>query len=96
MSALDKETVEKIASLARLAIDKDDIESYAKQLSGILDLVEQMNAVDTKDILLMAHPQDQKQRLREDQVSESDQHQAFQKIAPKVEAGLYLVPKVIE
>ena len=96
MSALDNETVEKIANLARLKINDEDIDSYAKQLSGILNLVEQMNAVDTNNIQPMAHPQDQKQRLREDKVSEEDQRQTFQEIAPKVEAGLYLVPKVIE
>ncbi len=96
MSSLDNETVEKIAKLARLAINKEDASVYAEQLNGILQLVEQMDAVDTKGVLPMAHPQDLKQRLREDKVAESDQRQSFQKIAPKVEAGLYLVPKVIE
>ena len=96
MSSLDSKAVEKIANLARLAINKDDVNNYASQLSGILTLVEQMNAVDTQNVLPMAHPQDQAQRLRDDQVSETDQRQAFQAIAPKVEAGLYLVPKVIE
>ena len=66
------------------------------QLSNILGLVEQMQAVDTTGVAPMAHAQDVSLRLREDRVTETDQHQAFQAIAPQVEAGLYLVPKVIE
>ncbi len=94
--ALDKQDVENIAHLARLAIDEDDIPAYAKNLSNILDLVEQMTAVDTSAVAPMAHPLDMAQRLREDEVSETDQRDHFQQIAPSVEAGLYLVPKVIE
>lgn len=96
MSSLDQATVEKIANLARLAINKEDMGNYAQQLNGILDLVEQMNAVNTSDVQPMAHPQDQAQRLRKDEVLEPDQRELFQSIAPKVEAGFYLVPKVIE
>lgn len=88
--------VKKIAHLARLGIDAQDIDAYAKDLSGILHLVEQMNAVDTDAVTPMAHPLDQAQRLRPDVVTESDQHQLFQTQAPLVDAGLYLVPKVIE
>lgn len=88
--------VNKIAWLARLSIDADKAADYARDLSGILDLVEQMNAVDTQGVTPMAHPLDQAQRLRTDVVSEYDQRELFQSIAPKVEAGLYLVPKVIE
>lgn len=94
--SLDKADVEKIAHLARIAIDETRIPEYAKNLSGILDLVEQMSSVDTEQVSPMAHPLDMAQRLREDSVSESDQREKFQAIAPKVEAGLYLVPKVIE
>lgn len=88
--------VEKIAHLARLAINPEDIPQYAHNLSSILDLVAQMNDVDTSNVEPMAHPLDMPQRLRADDVSESDERELFQTIAPQVEAGLYLVPKVIE
>ena len=94
--SLDKQDVEKIAHLARLAIDEADVPVYAQNLSNILDLVEQMNAVDTRDVEPMAHPVEAVQRLREDAVRETDQRERFQSIAPRVEDGLYLVPKVIE
>jgi len=94
--SLDKNDVEKIAHLARLAIAEEDIPGYAKSLSSILELVDQMNAVDTDQISPMAHPQDALQRLRDDVVTEENQRDHFQEIAPAVENGLYLVPKVIE
>jgi aspartyl-tRNA(Asn)/glutamyl-tRNA(Gln) amidotransferase subunit C len=94
--SLSAEEVNKIAWLGRLAIDADKVEAYAKDLSGILDFVEQMSGVDTRDVAPMAHPLDQAQRLRVDAVTEADQRDWFQAHAPKVEAGLYLVPKVIE
>ena len=94
--SLDKADVEKIAHLARLAIDDNDIPEYARDLSNIFDLVEQMNTADTTNISPMAHPLDAVQRLRPDTVTESDQRELFQSIAPKTEAGVYLVPQVIE
>jgi len=94
--SLDKNDVEKIAHLARLAIVDDDIPGYAKSLSNILELVEQMDAVDTENVSPMAHPHDAHQRLREDAVTETDQRDHFQSIAPEVEDHLYLVPQVIE
>jgi aspartyl-tRNA(Asn)/glutamyl-tRNA(Gln) amidotransferase subunit C len=94
--ALDSSEVEKIAHLARLAIRSEDIPEYASNLSNILELVEQMNAVDTSDVTPMAHPLDMPQRLRDDEVTEHDQRELFQAIAPQVDTGLYLVPKVIE
>ncbi len=94
--ALTAEDVNKIAYLARLGIDAKDIDAYTRDLSGILDLVAQMSSIDTDDVQTMAHPMDQTQRLRADQVTEQDQHQYFQIQAPQVEAGLYLVPKVID
>jgi len=94
--SLDKQDVEKIAHLARIAINNDDVPTYAQNLSSILDLVEQMNSVDTDDVEPMAHPTDAVQRLREDEVRETNQRERFQSIAPQVEDGLYLVPKVIE
>lgn len=94
--SLDKSDVEKIAHLARLAIDESTIPDYARDLNNILNLVEQMSAVDTDAVSPMAHPLDAHQRLREDVVSETNQRELFQSIAPKTEAGVYLVPQVIE
>ncbi len=95
MSLTSKE-VKQIAHLARLSINEDNVQTYADNLSGILDLVAQMDAVNTDDIEPMAHPQDAVQRLREDKVTEQVQRDKFQGIAPETEEGLYLVPKVIE
>ena len=94
--SLSNEEVKKIAWLARIGIRDEDIQGYAQDLSGILDLVEQLAAVDTAEIKPLAHPLNQVQRLRIDEVTESDQRDLFQRQAPQVESGLYLVPKVIE
>ncbi len=94
--SISPEEVLKIANLARLQIKQDEVEQYATDLSNIINLVEQMNAVDTTDILPMAHPLDATQRLREDKVTEGNQRDKFQTIAPSADKGLYLVPKVIE
>lgn len=94
--SLDKDAVVNIAHLARLAINAKDIPEYAKNLSSILDLVEQMQQLNTDDVEPMAHPLDSVQRLRDDEVTETDQRDVFQSVAPATEAGLYLVPKVIE
>lgn len=94
--SLSKDEIKKIAWLARIAIDEQDVESYAKDLSSILEFVEQMNAVDASAVLAMAHPLDQVQRLRPDRVTEKNQSEYFQSQAAKVESNLYLVPKVIE
>lgn len=94
--SLSPSEVNKIAWLGRIAIDPDKIEAYARDLSGILDFVEQMSAVDTGNVAPMAHPQDLAQRLRPDVATEPNQRELFQAHAPLVEAGLYLVPKVIE
>ena len=94
--SLSTQDVEKIARLARLAMSEPEIESARSQLSGIFDLIAEMQAVDTSGIAPMSHAQDVAQRLREDKVTETNQREAFQAIAPQVEAGLYLVPQVIE
>ncbi|MEJ2618865.1 MAG: Asp-tRNA(Asn)/Glu-tRNA(Gln) amidotransferase subunit GatC [Candidatus Thiodiazotropha sp.] len=94
--SLDRSDVEKIAHLARLALDDHQVEDYAAELSNILALVEQLEAADTAAIEPMAHPLHMAQRLREDQVTEVDRREQNQAIAPLVENGLYLVPKVIE
>jgi aspartyl-tRNA(Asn)/glutamyl-tRNA(Gln) amidotransferase subunit C len=94
--SLQKEDIEKIAHLARLGIDEADVPEYARELTNILGLVEQMSAVDTDEVTPMAHPLDTHQRLREDVVTEQDQRELLQANAPQVDAGLFLVPQVIE
>jgi len=94
--SLDKNDVEKIAHLARLEIAENDIPGYTENLSKLLGLVEQMNAVNTDKVTPMAHPLDAHQRLREDEVREQNQREHFQGVASAIENGLYLVPKVIE
>lgn len=94
--SLQRDDVEKIAHLARLAISEEDVPEYARNLSKILEMVEQMSAVDTAGVTPMAHPLDAVQRLRSDQVSEENQREHFQENAPLVENGLFLVPQVIE
>lgn len=94
--SLTANDVKKIAHLARLGIAEQDVEHYAKDLSGVLELMTQMGQLNTDGVTPMAHPLDQMQRLREDVVTEIDQRDHFQTIAPQTEAGLYLVPKVID
>lgn len=94
--ALDNKTVQDIARLARLNIDDSELEKYGSELSNILNLVEQMEAVDTSGVEPMTHPFDATLRMRTDEVSEINQRDKFQSIAPNAEDGLYLVPKVIE
>ncbi|HVS27227.1 MAG TPA: Asp-tRNA(Asn)/Glu-tRNA(Gln) amidotransferase subunit GatC [Burkholderiales bacterium] len=93
---LSLDDVKRIAHLARLEVSEPEAATVLKQLSGIFALIEEIQAVDTSGIEPMAHAQDVVLRLREDAVTESDQRELFQSVAPQVEAGLYLVPKVIE
>ena len=94
--ALDVSDVEKIAHLARLGIDADDVPEYTRNLSDILAFVEQLNSVDTTGVEPLAHPLEATQRLRADEVRETDERENFHGIAPQTESGLYLVPQVIE
>jgi aspartyl-tRNA(Asn)/glutamyl-tRNA(Gln) amidotransferase subunit C len=94
--SITNEDVRKVARLARLAMGETEIETARAQLSGIFGLIAEMQAVDTRNIVPMSHAQDLPQRLREDAVTEANQRELFQSIAPQVEAGLYLVPQVIE
>jgi len=94
--SLDVNDVKRIAHLARIEVTESEAAATLEKLGGILGLIEQMQAVDTAGIVPMSHSQDLVQRLREDVVSETDQRALFQSIAPAVENGLYLVPKVIE
>jgi aspartyl-tRNA(Asn)/glutamyl-tRNA(Gln) amidotransferase subunit C len=94
--SLTPEQVRKVATLARLQVDDDQVDAYARELSNILDLVETLEAADTASVEPMAHPLDLTARLRDDAVTEGDEREVFQAIAPAVESGVYLVPKVIE
>ncbi|GGY58192.1 glutamyl-tRNA(Gln) amidotransferase subunit C [Bacterioplanes sanyensis] len=94
--ALDQNQVRDIAELARLQIDETQLDDYQKNLSNILDLVDQLAAADTANVEPLAHPLDAVQRLRADQVSESNQREHFQQIAPATSEGYYLVPRVVE
>ena len=94
--ALTLDDVERIAHLARIEIDPREADAVLAQLTGIFHLIEQMRAVNTDGVEPMSHARDVVLRLRDDAVTESDQHALFQSIAPQTEAELYLVPKVIE
>lgn len=94
--SIDTNEVKKIAHLARLQVNEQEAQLYAESLSRILGLIEQMNAVDTTGVEPMAHPLDMQLRLREDKPTESNQRDEYQRCAPEVEAGLYLVPRVLE
>ena len=94
--SVDREQVEKIAVLARIAITEEQMDETADRLNKVLDLVDQLQAADTTDIEPMAHPLNAVQRLRADTVTESNQREHLQSIAPATEDGLFLVPKVID
>lgn len=94
--SIKREDVENIARLAKLQINDEQLEKVTGDLSNILGLVDQLQAADTQGIAPMAHPMDAVQQLRADEVTETNHRDAFQKIAPATEDGLYLVPKVIE
>jgi aspartyl-tRNA(Asn)/glutamyl-tRNA(Gln) amidotransferase subunit C len=94
--SLDKDQVEHIAKLARLRLADDEYAESVEKLSKIVDFVDQLAAADTSSVVPMAHPLDAAQRLRPETVTDSDERDRFQKNAPAVSDGLYLVPKVIE
>jgi aspartyl-tRNA(Asn)/glutamyl-tRNA(Gln) amidotransferase subunit C len=94
--SLSRADVSRLAELARIGLSGDEIESTLADLRSIFALIQQMQTVDTAGIAPMAHAQDVTLRLREDRVTEVDQREIFQRLAPQTEAGLYLVPKVIE
>ncbi|MBK7357074.1 Asp-tRNA(Asn)/Glu-tRNA(Gln) amidotransferase subunit GatC [Propionivibrio sp.] len=94
--SLTLEQVRRVAQLARIEISDAEAQTTLGHLNGIFGLIEAMQAVDTRNVEPMAHAQDLAQRLRDDCVTEVNQREAFQAIAPEIEAGLYLVPKVLE
>ena len=94
--SLAAKDIEKIAHLAKLNLSSTEAAQFTQQLANIIHLVEQMNSVNTDHVTAVCHALEVEQHLRPDQITETNQRTAFQKIAPAVEAGLYLVPKVIE
>jgi aspartyl-tRNA(Asn)/glutamyl-tRNA(Gln) amidotransferase subunit C len=94
--ALTTRDVEHIAHLARLEVSGDEIADYVDKLSNIIDLVAELGALDTTDVVPMAHPLDMVQRLRPDEVTEQDERDFYQQNAPSTGRGYYRVPKVIE
>ena len=94
--SIGPDDINQIAHLARLKIDEQDIPKLSDDLGNILSLVDQLQAVNTDDILPMAHPMDAVQILRKDVVTEENNRDKYQQVAPNTEDGLYLVPKVIE
>ena len=94
--AIEQDEIEKIAELSRIRIGADQIGQVTQRIAEILNMVDQLQAVDTSEVEPMANPLDATQPLRSDQVTESNRREEFQAIAPAVEQGLYLVPRVIE
>ena len=94
--SIEKQTIENLATLARLEIDDKRIDEISHRLSSVLELVDQLQAADTNSLVDSQNSQQEIQRLREDKVTETNQREAFQAIAPDTEDGLYLVPKVID
>ena len=94
--AITRDDVQRSARLARIAIEGEEADAVLQQLGRIFELIEEMRALDVEGVEPMTHAEDVVLRLREDRVTEADQHELFQSVAPRVESGLYLVPKVIE
>jgi aspartyl-tRNA(Asn)/glutamyl-tRNA(Gln) amidotransferase subunit C len=94
--ALEQDEIEKIAELARIRIADGQIGEITRRITDILSMVDQLQAIDTEGVEPMSSPLDATQVLRQDEVTQSNSRDAFQAIAPAVESGLYLVPKVID
>lgn len=97
MTELTKQDIQRIAQLAKINVDDNDVEKYASMLSKIFDFIDQINTANTDSIVPMAHPiSGQIQRLRADEVTETNQRECFQSISSHTDNGVYLVPKVID
>jgi len=94
--SIEKQAIDNLAILARIAIDESKAEQISQRLSSVLELVDQLQAADTSGLENLDHPLQGTQRLREDKVTVTNQRDAFQAIAPETEDSLYLVPKVID
>ena len=93
---VDEQLVKEVAELAKLEVADEELARYIGDMNQILQLVEEMQAVNTNGIEPLANPLDATQRLRPDEVTETDQHERYQAVAPETEDGLYLVPRVVE
>lgn len=96
MPEYTNEEIKNIAHLARLEIKDNEIANHAKNFSNIINVIEKIKEINTENVEPMSHPFDLEQRMRADEITETDQRELFQKNASKKEAGLYLVPQVIE
>lgn len=96
MTTLQKKDIDHIAHLAKLTIAPEEYDPLLKKLNNTLKIVEKMNSVNTDQVAPMAHPYEEQQPLRADEITETNQRQLFQTLAPKTEAGLYIVPSVID
>jgi aspartyl-tRNA(Asn)/glutamyl-tRNA(Gln) amidotransferase subunit C len=94
--ALTRENIEYIAHLARLEVGEADVPAYADKLSKIIEFIDELGQAETADLVPMAHPLDMSQRLRADEVTESDERDRYQANAPETSNGLYVVPRVVE
>ncbi|MGC6481566.1 MAG: Asp-tRNA(Asn)/Glu-tRNA(Gln) amidotransferase subunit GatC [Porticoccaceae bacterium] len=94
--SIEKQTIENLATLARLAVDNEKVEEISQRLGSVLQLVDQLQAADTCGLSELDHPLNETQRLREDEINKPNMRDAYQAIAPDTEDNLYLVPKVID
>ncbi|MCY4263982.1 MAG: Asp-tRNA(Asn)/Glu-tRNA(Gln) amidotransferase subunit GatC [Gammaproteobacteria bacterium] len=94
--AFDRLEVEKVAQLARLHISDAEAQEVTSRINDILDLIDRMQSVDTENVEPLAYPRDVRQRLRPDEITETDRREELQRLAPAVESGLFLVPKVLD
>ena len=94
--SIERQEIEKLATLSRIETNESTITEVSQRLSSVLDLVDQLQAINTEGVDAMSHPMQATQRLREDEVTELNRREALQAIAPEIEDGLFLVPKVIE
>ena len=93
---LSRQDIEYIAHLARLEVSESDVPAYVDKLGRIIDFIDELGQADTVDMVPMAHPLDMSQRLRADEVTESDERDRYQANAPETENGVYVVPRVVE
>jgi len=93
---LSRQDIEYIAHLARLEVSESDVPAYVDKLGRIIEFIDELGQADTADMVPMAHPLDMSQRLRADEVTESDERDRYQANAPETENGVYVVPRVVE
>jgi aspartyl-tRNA(Asn)/glutamyl-tRNA(Gln) amidotransferase subunit C len=94
--SVSPQDVEKVALLARLTISESDLPEVTERIARVLDLVDELNTIDTQDVVPMSNPHDMEQRLRPDAVTRSNEREALMASAPLQEQGYFLVPKVID